>query len=79
MTTNGHTGQIPVIDISGSQPESEVAKELVDAAATYGFVYVKNEGKDISVKDIDRTFELVRNFDSSPSSSSQHETKFIIV
>ena len=66
MTTNGHTGQIPVIDISGSQPESEVAEELVDAAATYGFVYVKNEGKDIPIKDIDRTFELVRSRILSP-------------
>lgn len=54
------TAQIPVIDVSGSQPEAEVAKALVDAAATYGFVYVKNEGKDISVAVIDRMFELVR-------------------
>jgi len=60
MAANGHTGQIPVIDISGSQPESQVAKELVDAAATYGFVYVKNEGNDIPIKDIDHTFELAR-------------------
>lgn len=54
------TAQIPVIDVSGSQPEAEVAKALVDAAATYGFVYVKNEGKDIPVAVIDRMFELVR-------------------
>jgi isopenicillin N synthase-like dioxygenase len=54
------TAQIPVIDVSGSQPEAEVAKALVDAAATYGFVYVKNDGKDIPVAVIDRMFELVR-------------------
>lgn len=55
--TNGHTSQIPVIDLSG--PEAEVAKQLVDAAATYGFVYVKSLGKDIPVEDIDSIFALV--------------------
>lgn len=59
-TTNGHTGQIPVIDLSGSLPESQIAKEIVDAAATYGFIYVKNEGKDIPVEVIDGIFDLVR-------------------
>lgn len=49
---------LPVIDISG--PQAEVANELVDAAATYGFVYVKSEGKDIPVEAIDNTFQLVR-------------------
>lgn len=58
-TTNGQAGQIPVIDLSGSLPESQIAKELVDAAATYGFVYVKNEGKDIPVELIDGIFDLV--------------------
>jgi isopenicillin N synthase-like dioxygenase len=57
--TNGHTGQIPVIDISGPLPESEIAAQLVDAAATYGFVYVKNEGKDIPVEAIESLFDLV--------------------
>jgi isopenicillin N synthase-like dioxygenase len=55
--TNGASGQIPVIDLSG--PEPEVAKQLVDAAASYGFVYVRNLGKDIPVEDIDSTFALV--------------------
>jgi isopenicillin N synthase-like dioxygenase len=58
--TNGNTGQIPVIDISGSTPEAEVAKQLVDAATTYGFVYIKNQGKDIPVEVIEKTFALVR-------------------
>jgi hypothetical protein len=56
--TNGQTGQIPVIDLSGI--EETVAKELVDAAATYGFVYIKSLGKDIPVEVIDRIFALVR-------------------
>jgi isopenicillin N synthase-like dioxygenase len=58
-TTNGHTVQIPVIDISGPLPESEIGEQLVDAAATYGFVYVKNEGKDIPIQAIDSIFDLV--------------------
>jgi isopenicillin N synthase-like dioxygenase len=55
--TNGKTGQIPVIDLSGS--EETVAKELVDAAATYGFVYIKSLGNDIPVEAIDSIFALV--------------------
>jgi isopenicillin N synthase-like dioxygenase len=57
--------EIPVIDVSGSSPETQVAKEIVDAAATNGFVYIKNEGKDIPVDLINRTFELVRVFKRS--------------
>lgn len=60
MSQTTETAQIPVIDISGDLPEAEVGRALVDAAATYGFVYVKNEGKDIPVAAIDRMFELVR-------------------
>lgn len=56
---NGNTGFIPVIDISGNLPEAEIAKQLVDAAATYGFVYIKNEGKDIPIEAIDNIFHLV--------------------
>lgn len=60
MTTNNTTaGQIPVIDISGASSEVDIAEELVKAASTYGFVYVKNEGKDISVEQIDHIFDVV--------------------
>jgi isopenicillin N synthase-like dioxygenase len=51
--------QIPVIDISGDLPEAEVGKAMVDAAANFGFVYVKNQGRDIPVATIDRMFDLV--------------------
>lgn len=57
--TQNMTSQIPIIDISGVLPEIEVAKQLVDAATTYGFVYIKNEGKDIPVEVIDNIFALV--------------------
>jgi len=51
-------GQIPVIDISGP-PDTEVAKTLVNAAAMYGFIYVRSHGKDIPTEIIDNMFELV--------------------
>lgn len=54
---NGQSGQIPVIDLSGL--ERTVATELVDAATTYGFVYIKSLGQDIPVEAIDSIFALV--------------------
>ncbi|QSZ36908.1 hypothetical protein DSL72_008998 [Monilinia vaccinii-corymbosi] len=64
-------GKIPVIDISGSVPEAEVAKQLVDAAAAFGFVFIRNLGKDIPVHAIERTFELSRKFFASPIEEKQ--------
>jgi isopenicillin N synthase-like dioxygenase len=52
--------EIPIIDLSGSDSQDEVARKLVEAAATFGFVYIKNEGKDIPVEAINKTFSLVR-------------------
>lgn len=60
MSHTREAAQIPVIDLSGGQPEEEIGKALVDAASTYGFVYVKNEGKDIPVAAVDRMFDLVK-------------------
>lgn len=51
------SANIPVIDIASGRPEGEVAKELVDAAVEFGFIYVKCGGMD--VKAIERAFELV--------------------
>jgi isopenicillin N synthase-like dioxygenase len=52
---------IPVIDLSSSTSNSkqDVAKQLVEAAATHGFVFIKNLGHDISVSDSDRAFDIV--------------------
>jgi hypothetical protein len=65
MSQIPETAQIPVIDISGVQPEAEVGQALVDAAATSGFVYVRNEGRDIPVAAIDRMFDLVNSLSKS--------------
>jgi hypothetical protein len=51
--------QIPVVDISGAYSELQIAKELVNAATVHGFVYVKNQGKNIPVQDIEAAFGLV--------------------
>ena len=51
-------GLIPVIDISGSAPEYDVAEQLVNAAARHGFLYIKNEGKDIPIDAIENMFEI---------------------
>lgn len=49
---------IPLIDLAGGD-QLEVARQLVDAAAEQGFIYIKNRGQDISVEDIDSIFDLV--------------------
>lgn len=51
--------KIPVIDISGEGDQTQVAKELVEAAIEHGFIYIKNTGKDIPVEAIDGAFEMV--------------------
>ena len=48
------TANIPVIDIGGGRDEREVARELVDAAVEFGFIYVK--GGHVRAE---RAFELV--------------------
>lgn len=51
---------IPIIDISESQADqASIAKRLVDAAAEYGFVYIKNTGLNISAAQIEQAFSIV--------------------
>ncbi|KAL1867560.1 hypothetical protein VTK73DRAFT_4084 [Phialemonium thermophilum] len=56
--------RIPVIDISvqGEEEQFRVAEELVDAAIEYGFIYIKNTGKDIPVEDIENAFKISEEF-----------------
>lgn len=51
--------QIPVVDISGPDAEESIADQLVNAATVHGFVYIKNLGRDIPIKDIEHAFDLV--------------------
>lgn len=59
------TATIPIIDISAEGADQiQVAKELVDAAVEYGFVYVRNAGRDISTEQIENAFGLVSSPDT---------------
>jgi hypothetical protein len=49
--------QIPVIDISPSNPNAST--QLVEAAASYGFVFVKNNEAGIPPGDVDNIFQIV--------------------
>ncbi|ORY15266.1 hypothetical protein BCR34DRAFT_558956 [Clohesyomyces aquaticus] len=55
---------IPIIDISNTSPE--VAQQVLHAASTFGFLFIKNDGVTIPPKDIEDMFELSRQFFKSP-------------
>lgn len=61
---------IPVIDISSSNIHA--AKQILEAASTWGFVYVKNDGTDISYDDLRQMFHAVRTPQSIISKSITH-------
>ncbi|KAI1390971.1 2OG-Fe(II) oxygenase superfamily protein [Hypoxylon trugodes] len=66
------TATIPIIDISADGVNQEqVAKELVDAAVEYGFVYIKNAGREISIKQIENAFNVSRILFKSPPEDKQ--------
>ncbi len=48
---------IPVIDIS--KPSEQTGHELVDAAARYGFIFIKSKSVGISADALDQMFALV--------------------
>jgi isopenicillin N synthase-like dioxygenase len=50
--------EIPIIDIS--EPSPTVAQQVLDAACTHGFLFIKNDGSTIPQADIDEMFNLVR-------------------
>ena len=66
-TINSETVDIPVIDLSPSNPHA--SSELLDAAAHYGFVFVANDPSTtgLSTADIDTMFSLSKQFFSSPT------------
>jgi hypothetical protein len=49
--------EIPVIDISN--PDDHVARQVLEAASTHGFLFIKNDGVTIPPQDIDDMFKLV--------------------
>ncbi|KAK4110621.1 Clavaminate synthase-like protein [Canariomyces notabilis] len=62
---------IPVIDISGEGDQTQVAKDLVEAAIEHGFIYIKNLGKDIPVEAIEGAFEMSKKLFNAPLSEKR--------
>jgi isopenicillin N synthase-like dioxygenase len=53
---------IPVIDISAEDgDQKKIARELVEAAVTHGFIYIKNTGKDIPADAVEAAFNMVHS------------------
>ncbi|KAI2470853.1 2OG-Fe(II) oxygenase superfamily protein [Annulohypoxylon bovei var. microspora] len=66
------TTSIPIIDISAEgTDQAQVAKELVDAAVEYGFVYIRNAGRDISTEQIENAFNISQVLFNSPFEDKQ--------
>ncbi|KAJ3564469.1 hypothetical protein NPX13_g7835 [Xylaria arbuscula] len=67
------TAAIPIIDISGrgDEDDARVAKELVDAAAEHGFVYVRNTGQHLSFAQVEHAFDISKTLFRSPLEDKQ--------
>ncbi|KAF2280660.1 Clavaminate synthase-like protein [Westerdykella ornata] len=71
------TARIPVIDILGDS--DDVARQVLAAASTHGFLFIKNDGVTIPPQDIAAMFDLSRAFFSLPEEDKAewaiHSTK----
>ena len=54
---NGTNASIPIIDISS--PDDDVAANLLEAASTYGFIFIKNTGSEIPQQLVEDMFGMV--------------------
>ncbi|KAK5631196.1 hypothetical protein RRF57_006911 [Xylaria bambusicola] len=74
MEAMASAASIPIIDISGSGIQGDstrVAKQLVDAAAEHGFVYVRNTGHDIAFAQVQQAFDISKTLFQSPLEDKQ--------
>ncbi|KAF2452639.1 hypothetical protein BDY21DRAFT_405245 [Lineolata rhizophorae] len=62
MASQAGTADIPLIDITSPTAPAEI----VSAAATFGFVFVKNHGTGLPPEDIDKMFDLSRDLFQAP-------------
>lgn len=67
-TMGQETSPIPVIDIS--EPSEQTARELLDAATDYGFVFIKSKDVGFNADVIDHMFALVCQCPSNTHSCS---------
>lgn len=63
---------LPVIDISN--PTLEVGKEMIAAAAQYGFLYIDTHGTGFTEEIVDREFAIGQKFFSQPDSVKAEST-----
>ena len=59
------TLQIPVIDVSSSNPDA--ASQLLSSAATFGFVFIENNDAGIPPQDITKLFDVSKEFFAAPT------------
>ncbi|KAK1966693.1 2OG-Fe(II) oxygenase superfamily protein [Colletotrichum sublineola] len=58
---------IPIIDIaSPGIDRASVARQLVDAAAEHGFIYIRSSGQYVALGDIDKAFDLSKKLFKAP-------------
>jgi len=57
VENNGEALSLPIIDVSSS--DSQTAKDILDAASRYGFVFIKNYESYLSSEQITAMFSLV--------------------
>ncbi|KAJ9654348.1 hypothetical protein H2198_006579 [Neophaeococcomyces mojaviensis] len=62
--------RLPVFDIS--EPSERIAKQIVQAAHSYGFLYLDPNGTPLTEELVNREFELSKQFFSSPTSEKEH-------
>ncbi|RAK79812.1 putative oxidoreductase, 2OG-Fe(II) oxygenase family [Aspergillus fijiensis CBS 313.89] len=65
-TSVGAPIELPVLDISNPL-DPNAGKAMLDAATTYGFLYVDSKGTDFTPADVKRAFELSQTFFKSPA------------
>ncbi|KAK3901857.1 hypothetical protein C8A05DRAFT_16021 [Staphylotrichum tortipilum] len=63
--------KIPVIDISAEGDQTQVARDLVEAAIEHGFVYIRNTGKDIPIAAVEEAFDVARRLFDAPLSEKE--------
>lgn len=56
---------IPIIDISSSSPD--IAQQVLDAASSYGFLYIKHDSTLLPAEKVDNMFRLSAQFFHQPS------------
>ncbi|KAL1654271.1 hypothetical protein SLS61_003276 [Didymella pomorum] len=64
---------IPVINIS--KPSDDVARQVLEAASTHGFLFIQNDGVTIPPEDIEDMFKLSKEFFSQ---TDEHKSEYAI-